>query len=369
MAANTKTFAQLEADYDSFYVPTFEIEIDGTTQFSPAKGQASSVRIQTAIEKANRLSFSVAGAYDPSRGDFTGLADKGLKVGNTFEVRIGYGSTLETVVTGRITDVKPNFPAGGAPTVDVVGHDYRYHMDQASGDESWNNETVEAATRSIANKYDFDRVQIGRTSPAGAASGPPPKIKQLIKDSESDLAFLRKLVTTYNYEMFSSGGVLRFRKPPGLEGSPNPSVAIEYGNGLRSFQGKASADKSQVKTVKRKGVNPRTGEQVSGSADRKQADGADEARLLKGPAESDKEAELQSESKANEIDHERRSSATTVGLPDLKIGDWVEVSGLGSVSGQAYDGTYYLHEVDHVFDGSGFSTDLEMSGPIPEEQP
>ena len=358
--------ADLEAKYDSFYVPTFEIDIGGETKFSPAKGRASSVRVRTAIEKANRVSFSLADVYDQRRRDFTDLTGEGVAVGNELTVRVGYGSKTEPVVQGKITDVKPRFPAESAPTVDVVAHDYRFFMDQASGDRSWDNTTVESATRSIAEKYGFSEVEIGTGGPDTGAPVTEQKLEQIVKDSESDLAFLKKLVRRHNYEMFSLEGVLRFRRPAKMEGDPDASVALTYGEGLRSYQRTAGSDRSQVGTVRYRGTNPRTGETVSGSSERDQFEGADEERLLKAPMTSDDEAEKRSKSKAGEIDHARRSSATTIGLPELRIGDWMAVSGLGSVAGQRYDGKYYLRAVDHVIDGSGYTTELQMSGPIPE---
>lgn len=361
------TFTDLAAKYDSFYVPTFEIEIDGETRFSPAKGQATSVRVSTALEKANRVSFSVAGVYDQAEGEFTGLDDKGLKAGNELEVRVGYGSDLEPVMTGKLTDVKPNFPSGGAPTVDVAGHGHRYFMDQASSDDSWTETTVQTPVEATASKYGFKKIDVGTEGPDTDAPMTDEELKQLVQDAETDLAFLKRLIRKHNYEMFAVGGVLKFRRPAELDDNPDASVCLEYGAGLESFQRRTGSDQSQVKEVKHKGVNPRTGETVEGSAERKQPDGADEARLLKAPMESDKEAEDRSSSKANDLDHQSRSTATTLGLPDLEIGQWIELRRLGSVAGQQYDGKYYIREVNHQFDGSSYSTKLEMSGPIPED--
>jgi phage protein D len=369
--SNTDGLSDLEEKYGSFYVPTFEINIGGQTRFSPATGQASSVTVRTALEKANRTSFTVAGVYDQAQSDFIDLATTGVKIGKELEVKLGYGSETETVMLGRITDIKPTFPSGGAPTVAVIAHDYRYFMDQASIDRSWDNTTVESATGSIAKTYGFKRVEIGESRPSasGGATGgsaSKEKLKQLVQDSETDLAFLKKLIKKHNYEMYSLGGVLRFRRPAKLEGNPEASVKLGYGGGLRSYQRTAGSDESKVKKVKHRGTNPRTGETVSGSSTRTQTEGSDEERLFKAPMESDEEAEKRSESKANAIDHARRSQATTIGLPDLRIGEWLEVTDLGSVAGQTYDGTYYLREVDHTIDNSGYSTQLQMSGPIPE---
>lgn len=360
----THELSDLEQKYNSFYVPSFKISIGGQVQFSPAKGRVSSLTVRTAVEKANRVSFSVAGVYDQTDGGLTGLEQKGLETGNKLEVKVGYGDSTPTIMTGKITDVKPNFPAGSAPTVDVIGHDHRYFMDQKSNDKSWDDSTVKSVTESIASKYDFEGIDIGPRGPDPPDQ--PQKIKTLVKDAESDLSFLKGLIQKYNYEMFSSKGVLRFRPAVKMEENQIASVSLTYGKGLRSYRRTTGSDKSEVKKTKYKGTNPRTGETVSGSSERDKPEGADEKRLFKAPMESDTEAEDRANSKSNELDHSLRSTATTIGLPDLRIGEWFKIDGLGSIAGQTYDGKYYLQAVNHTINDSGYSTDLEMSGLIPE---
>jgi|GEM_PF-5379820 len=357
-----KTFSDLETRWDSFYTPTFAISVDGGATFSTAQGRVSSVSVRTAIDRANRVSFSVAGVYDPSAGDFTGLADAGLTEGSGLTVRLGYGSDPELVMTGEITAVKPNFPDGGPPTVDVVGHDYRYAMSQSSGDESWDESSVTAATRSIANRYGFRRVDIGSGGPGGQGASDL-ELERLVKDATSDFDFLTALTERFDYEMFSEAGVLRFRRPTR---PASPTVALTYGRGLRSFQPGSRSGKSNVGTVEHRGVNHYTGESVSGSSQR--ADGDGEKLLMKAAMESDTEAQRRSAAQSTALDRERRSTATTLGLPDLRIGEWVHLDGLGSVGGQSFDGPYYLLEVDHTLGESGYTTNATLTGPRTEQQ-
>lgn len=356
-----KTFSDLEEKWDSFYTPTFEIDIDGGATFSTAEGRASSVSVQTAIDRANRLSFGVAGVYDQAAGDFIGLDDKGLTEGSGLTVKIGYGSEPELVMTGEITAVKPNFPEAGAPTVDVVGHDYRYVMGQSSSDESWDKSSVQAATRAIANRYGFERVEIGSNGPGGGASDLD--IEHLVKDAASDFDFLTGLTERFDYEMFSEAGVLRFRRPTR---PASPTVALTYGRGLRSFRTGETSGKSQVGSVEHRGVNHYTGETVSGSNERSSGDG--ETMLVKAPMESDAEAENRSAARSTELDRERQSTATTLGLPDLRIGEWIRLDGLGSVGERTFDGPYYLTAVDHTIGGSGYTTKATLTGPHTEQQ-
>lgn len=365
--AQPVTFADLDDRYGGFYTPSFEIEIGGTVVFSPAKGRASSVRVQTSIEKANRVSFDVSGVYDQSKGTFEDLSKQGLSIGNSLVVRVGYAaqSKLPTVMTGTITDVKPRFPAGGPPTISVEGHDHRYTMDQSTGDGSWENKTVDKAAASIADNYDFEGVDFGKKGPA-SKTGSAPEVKRLVKESESDLAFMKQLLRRFDYEMFSRGGTLYFRRPPERRGKPTASVKLAYGKGLESFQ-RTGGGQQQVSKVTAKGVNHSTGEQVSGSTSGPGQGERDDQRLLKAAYESDEEAKEQAKATETQLNRAQRSTATTIGLPALKIGDWVRLSGLGRVAGQRYDGLYYLLAVNHDIGGSGYTTKLTMSGPRPKE--
>ena len=344
-----KEFADLEGTYDGFYNPTFVIDIDGGATFSPAQGRVSSVRVRTSIEKANRVSFSVGGVFDRQKGDFTGLETKGLTVGNGVTVALGYGGERKPIVVGEITDLKPTFPEGGAPTVDVVGHDFRYAMDQATGDDSWGESAITAATAAILNSYGFRGVKVDPGGPMSVLAMAF-QLKQIVKDAESDREFLQKLANRFDYEMFSRAGYLWFKRPSKSE---SPDVSLTYGQGLRSFETMGRSSKSGVGTVKHKGVNHYTGEVVSGSASR-------------SAMESATEATRRSESVVTDIERDRRSTATTLGLPDLQIGTWVEVTGLGSIGGRFFDGTYYVLEADHTIRESGYTTRTTLTGPRQE---
>lgn len=350
-----KTLLDLERKYGGFGPPAFEIDIDGGGTFSPAEDPASSVKVQTSIDQINRVTFSVTDVYDQASGDFTGLSDKGLSVGNRLEVSLGYGSTTETVMIGEITNVKPTFPTGDVPTVDVVGHDYRWAMDRASSDRSWSESTVEAASASIAEGYGFDSVEVGGGGPSG---GSELELKRLVKDAESDLAFLQALASTFDYEVFSDAGTLQFRRPAS---GGTPTVSLGYGRGLQSFRPTGRSGQSMAKSVEHRGVDHYTGKSLSGSSQR--SEGADGTLIRKAAMESGAEADRRSSAVSTALDRERESELTSVGIPDLRIGEWLELSGLGSVDGDTYDGVYYLQAVDHTMDHSGYTTRATVIGP------
>lgn len=352
-----REFADLDRAYDGFYNPTFVIDIDGGATLSPAQGRVSSVKVSTSIEKANRATFSVGGVYDQQQSDFTGLEDTGLAIGKGVTVKLGYGEAEETLMVGEITDLKPTFPEGSAPTVDVVAHDFRYAMNQGASDDSWSKSAITAATTAILNSYGFRGVKVDPGGPASVLAMAF-QLKQIVKEAESDREFLEKLADRFDYEMFSRAGVLWFKRPSKTE---SPVVSLTYGRGLRSFETTGRSDNSDVGTVKHKGINHYTGEVVSGTADRSGSDG--EELLRKAAMESATEATRRSEAAVTDIERDEQSTATTLGLPDLQIGEWVELSGLGSIGEESFDGTYYVLSADHAVRESGYTTTATLTGP------
>lgn len=350
-----ETLTDLESKYDGFYAPTYEIDIQGGATFSTAKGQASSVTVRTGIEGANRVAFSVAGVFDQRSAEFTGLAKQGLVVGKHLTVAVGYGDKTKRIMTGQITDLKPNFPEGDQPTVDVVGHDYRDAMKRSSTDASWSDATVESVARSIAQRYGFSEEKVEGDGPATGSAGKL-KFEQLLKDAKSDRGFLKCLAETFDYEQFSRAGVFVFRRP---KKDAAPTVSLTYGSGLRSFTAAERSAETSVGTVTYRGTNHYTGERIEGSSER--SAGGDAEVLRKAPMESNEEARRRSASKATEIDQKDRYTATVVGLPDLQIGDWVELKGLGSIGKRSFGGRYYIMETTHDLGGSGYTTTVSLS--------
>lgn len=366
-----KTFPQLERQYDGFYAPTFELSVGSGTTLSPAEGWVTRVQVRTALDRANRVSFELGGVYDQASGTFKGL-QPAIKAGTSLDVKVGYGSRTELVLAGQITSVRPRFPADGAPTVRVVGHDYRHAMAQATHDESWEKTSVPAVAEKLLANYSkqFKGTQIGPEGPgagdgAGGLSGLQQKLfEKQFKSAESDFQFLGRLAETFGYELFSREGVFHLRQPPDAP-TGGPAVELSYGTSLQSFTPAQPGGTDQVGTFEIRGYDPKSGEPITGTADRQ--GGGDQKRVKAEPVRSPEEAEQRAKAEARKADRQERSDGETLGLPDLRIGDWVGLTGLGGEGSLGFDGTYYLHEVTHTVGQSGFSTSFSVSRPAGSE--
>lgn len=352
------TFADLESKYDSFYAPSYQIAIDGDGTFSTAQGRASSISVTTKMgSRANRVSFGVAGVYDEAKGDFRTkeLQELGLSVDTRLTVDLGYGSATTTVLKGSITDLKPTFPEGDAPTITVVGHGHRHEMDRKREDESWSDTSVKQAAEEVAGRYPFGSVNPAAEGPPGGG-GSELTLKRLYKDAKTDLDFLTDLSEKFDFEMFARGGDFYFRRPA----KSSPTLSLEYGKGLRTFRTGAGDNETQPKETKYRGMDPSTGETVEGSHQRQA--GGDGTKRANGPAESSAEASRRAEAMATKMNRVRDSTVVTLGLPDLRIGDWIELTGIGGIGeGESFDGLYFVKQVTHRIDESGFTTEATVT--------
>lgn len=357
-----ETITQLEARYDGFHVPTFEISLGrGGTELSPARGHVSRVRVQTALDRANRVSFSVGGVYDRASGTFAGLDESVFRTGTRVAVEVGYGSATEPVLVGEITSVRPRFPSDGAPTVDVTGHDYRFAMAQATHDESWDGATVSRTAERVLAAYEdrFEGVTVGSGGPGGSVAVADETFEKLFQSAQSDYQFLRGLADRYGYELFSRAGHCHFRRPPA---SGEPAVELRYGRSLRSFTPAQPGGSARVGSVEVRGYDPTAAEPVSGTAEPRS--GGDGREVIHAPVRSTTEARQRAQARAQELDRRERGRAETLGLPELRVGEWLGLTGLGGAgSALGFDGTYYVHEVTHAVDTSGYSSSVTLSHP------
>ncbi len=125
MAATT--LREAAAVYEDFYAPRFEIRAGG--QAIPASVLRDVVQVSYSDSTTEIDSFDITvNNWDPEKRAFryTGAEtsiegdDATQRLFNPgaaeFELKLGYGSELLTMMRGTTTSLEPSFPAGGAPT-------------------------------------------------------------------------------------------------------------------------------------------------------------------------------------------------------------------------------------------------------------
>jgi phage protein D len=109
--------ANSSKDSNLYYAPGYRIKVNGEDIVKTYLAEVASLTLEDTLEGASRFSFVV---NDPgSRWIDQGLFDPGKQV----EVEIGYEGKLSPMILGKISLLRPSFPAQGNPRLEIFGQD------------------------------------------------------------------------------------------------------------------------------------------------------------------------------------------------------------------------------------------------------
>lgn len=109
-----------------FYVPRFEVEIDGK-KLDPVTSKAIlDVKVDEKIEEGASSSLTVHDDFDMSSQKFKYIDNPLFDAGRKITIKMGYENNLHTIFMGTITRIEPSFFASETPTLTVEGHDLSY---------------------------------------------------------------------------------------------------------------------------------------------------------------------------------------------------------------------------------------------------
>lgn len=340
------TLAELGKTYDNFYAPRFELYLGGEL-YEQTRGIISAVSVDTAAEKADRFSFTIEGVYDEAKGEFTGLEWRHFETDAEVEIKMGYGDSTETLLVGQIEEHRLNFPADGAPSVDVSGYGLRHEMKDDSKSRTWDETTHSDVVEEVANDYRFDTVDVESTDEEH------PKV---VQDDESDLAFLERLAGKNgsdgkSYQVTIRRDAFKFGPAPDDEAA---TVTLAYGEALQSFSPEYRTG-SQVGKVEVRGYNVTDASGVTGTAE---SDGPGSGtERVRRPVRSQSEAETVAQSRLGRINQDRLSGrGKSIGLPEITAGKPIELERLG----ERFSKKYYVETASHRVGTDGYTTSFQV---------
>jgi phage protein D len=282
---------------------------------------------------------------------WTSAADEALlREGGEIAIAIGYVQDAPVLIEGIITGVRAQFPDSSAPTVAVSGYSHLYALQGQAQNRPFALMTDQQIVEWIATRASLEPLV-----------APTPVLYQSIQQSgETDLQFVIRLAQRLDYEVTSVGRTLIFRPHGGSQPSAStlvwghPTLDIALLGGvvpLRRFD--ATLDISQqVSTVTVCGTDAESGAQIVGRAGAPDEPDTPPLVIFSPPAGSAAEAAALAQAA---IDQRRRQlvtvSGATIGLPQLRAGQVVEVQGVGRFSGR-----YYLTETTHTVGDGGYET-------------
>lgn len=341
------SFEQLHSKYGGFYAPAFEVKIDGQ-KITKSHGIITSVSVDATMDGADHFSLSVDGTFDFDERTFEGFDWETFPIGGNVAIEVGYGEELESVFVGSINAIKPSFPADGPPSVEISGYGRQHELTKNTNSASWEEKTDSEAAQDVIDRYDFDDTVDSTSIPH----------RNIVQDDQTDAAFLEQLAKRNDegngpFEVFARRDEFYFRAP---RDDREPSMTLRYGPSLQSFSPEYS-DATQVQEVEVRHYDPATGEQITGSASQDEGSGK---RVVSVPVRSREEADNEAKALLNRQSTRQLSGqGETVGIPELDVGETIEIEGLG----ERFSKVYYVEQVTHRVDNSGYTTSFSVRLP------
>lgn len=343
---------------DAIYVPNLQFAITGVPSGSP-KYRALlrdliDVSIDEDIDKTTELTLSLSTWNDKA---FTWVDDEALALGTRIEIKLGYGGDLATLFCGDILDLDLRFGIEEPPTLTLKGQDVRHVMARENNAVTYLGLTDFEVASTVARKH---RLNLKGSGGGGAKS------EMVIQHEQSDLAFLYELARANGW-VFTAQGETLFFGPLLLDGKP--ALTLSPQKDLISFSSSVNSNERFGKVVVR-GDNPNAktaivaeapiGQKLAGllSRDKVNADGI---KKIEDPSLKTEESVRQRArvdavwTAANYL----TASCTCFGNNLLRVGQVVEIEGVGKRFGQKYVVTSARHSYSV---SGGYRTTIQVRG-------
>jgi phage protein D len=369
----TTSSREIPGLWSEYYAPDFRVRVDGEELAPETKGDV--LQIAVTLDEKQPASFSVTVSdWDDAALAFKYSSTTTFDPGRKLSVELGYAGRLVRVVSGVVTSLSPRFPESGAPTLTVGGQDVMRQMANrelpAAERKLYRNKTDWEIAQEIAARWDL-RAEVTRKGPR----------HPLVSQRQNDAAFLAERAKRIDFEFYvdadrSSGEqVLHFvERRDGRDSTPIQVYRFDWGVNLMSFAPRLTTN-DQVREVTVRGWDPDTKQPIVYTA-RASDLPSSAASARNGPARADRRAvETIVDVPVFSLDEARnlaisrlmeranrftQGSAQAIGLPDLRPGDNVDITGVGD----RFSGRYHVTKVSHAIGGAGFTTTIEVGRPI-----
>ncbi|WP_457644545.1 phage late control D family protein [Persephonella sp.] len=341
--------------YNGFKVPQLKIFINDR-EIDPKKIRVSEVEIDLIRNGAGSFRFIVSEAIDQN---FNIRFEELISFGNSVEILLGYEDTLLTVIKGFISTLNYSFEEENYLDIEVEGFDNLFLMTRKKQIRSWSDHKISDVVNIITEDYPFDRRDIETTDL---------KFEYIRQNGISDLQFLKELAEKSGFEFFVDNNVFHFRKPAF---NRSPDLSLEFGVDLFNFKPTLDvSDLFEEVSVSGWDYRKKTSESYTASGGKTKGEGTlilknDIKTRLPVRFDTSLDSYDKIESLANSIFTERslnfvKADLTSSGIPDIKPGSVVKLTGVGS----KFSGNYYVEKVLHRFISGSFSTRVELRGNV-----
>jgi phage protein D len=332
-------------------VPEFRIIVNG--QMLPNRVQAcvASIVVDDSLAWPSMFAFQLVSSFE-LEDVHEWIDDDAFAAGNVVEIKLGYGSDLETLIVGEITGLEPEFVVDRLPSVTVRGYDRRHRLQKGR------------KARTFVKQKDSD-IAAGVAREAGfTANTIDSKVihDYVIQANQTDLEFLQERAARIQYEVFVSDKTLHFRP---VQNGESEVLTLTIGEHLLEFFPRLSMNR-QIGEVKVRGWNPLEKKEILSTAQvsyefarmggKKSGPQINDAfgsmtELLSyqptmTQAEADQMAQAALNQKALSL---IEGEGLCLGRTDLRAGKVIKIADVG----QRFSGQYYVTTAIHHYTAQG----------------
>jgi len=343
---------------DAVYSAIPTVQVDG--QFSDmVAGQllAMEMREQEAGMSSMELRLSNFGSFPGGLGDLVFESGQVLKLGSALKVYAGDVNSPTEIFRGKVTALEGRYPRSGPPELVVLAEDALQGARMKRRTRTWDGTSLADIVSAVASPLGLKPVATGLDAKIGTEQ----------QFNESDLKFLRRLLARYDADLQVVGDELH-ASPRGQV--QRNSIELEMNSQLREVR--VMADLAhQVTAVTATGWDYKSGQPIS-VTNQASALGQGAGRTGKDwlaqalRSRSEQMAQFSSLNQAEaqalvdaEFTQRARRFAVAHGMaegnPNLRVGSWLTLTGLGP----RFSNDYYTTMAVHRFDtDNGYETEF-----------
>lgn len=377
-----------------FYVPAFDIKIKGESLPDFASKDVIEVRYIDSIDQLDSFVITVNN-WDAKEQDFKYTGSKNGKLAETaakrnelfdpgkeLELWMGYlepvknsGPSLRLMLAGTITEMTPNFPSGGQPTLKVSGQNVLRKLITKQETHIYEKLTDSDIAKKIGQR---GNLKIGNLK-VSVKTNPTEEEKNdhVLQNNQYDILFLIQRARMNGYDVLLRQ-VGDPKKPelelyfgPSINGS-KVSYKLEWGKSLIQFQPTLTTAKQVYSLTvhgwdslkkKRIEVTVNLGDlKKRGLKDKEKLKTIEEGFKERKEIIVDRPFRNLQEAKRYALDRLERLSqelvtgrGSTIGMPAIRSGSMIEIQGLGST----FEGNYFIKSTTHTISTGGYITEFE----------
>lgn len=327
--------------------PGFAVSVNGSDLPLEAMLMVSRVCVDEDAQLPGMFSLELAGGGDDD--ELSWIDGDLFAVGGSVEIKMGYGDSLEKLISGEVTGLEPAFRRNARPQLLVRGYDRRHRLLRGK------------KTRSFVQQKDSD-IASSIASEAGlTADATDSQVTHayVLQANQTDMEFLQARARLIRYELAVDDKKILFRP---VQNDQGEVLTLTLMDDLLEFHPRLST-MGQLTELKVRGWSPADkkelvgqaadGDEVSsmggqdtGSAIANSAFGAAPGLWTTSPVQTQAEADQLAKAGFNRTLLELiAADGVCVGRSDLHPGTVIKLDGLG----QRFSGLYYVRSTSHRY--------------------